>query len=459
MFLTKKHLSRRTLLKGAGTALALPLLDAMVPAAVALRQTAAARKLRVGFFYLPHGAVMNGAIGDRWSPAGSGADFRLNAITASLEPHKKYVTSFSDIKNDAEPPSGSDSYVPVALIPPGTPPQRAMHITRTSTWLSSLKADLPGPRMSETVDQLIARGIGADTRLASLQVAAEAPIQMGAAKPAPYAGMSFRDATTPLPMEHNPRSLFLRLFGDVTRNDSTQEESSLLDLIKEQTIALQRDLGPADRAVLDEHLTQVREAERRIENSKQTAQSVERVLGTAGLPPIPSGVMDNFDDQIRVLFDLIAIAYRTDMTRVVAYLMANERTNQTYDHIGVRDSFHPISHHANVPDRLTKLAKIQTWHMERFAEFLGKLAAIQDGEGTLLDNSLFLYGSNMSNSDSHTNRPLPTLVIGGAAGKLSGGRHITLREATPISNLHLSLLRLAGIEQQTFGDSTGVIPL
>jgi hypothetical protein len=189
----------------------------------------------------------------------------------------------------------------------------------------------------------------------------------------------------------------------------------------------------------------------------QATQNIERVVGSNGLPPIPRGVLDDFDQQVRVMFDLIAIAYRVDMTRVVSFMMAAEGTNQTYPHIGIPDSFHPLSHHANDPDKIGKLVRIQTWHMQIFSEFLGKLAATPDGEGTLLDNAMFLYGSNMSNSDSHTNRPLPTLLIGGAGGKLTGGRHIALREATPISNLHLTLLGLAGIEQKSFGDSTGTI--
>jgi len=460
MFVTKKHLSRRTLLKGAGVALALPFLDAMVPAATVLGQTAAARKLRFGFFYLPHGAVMNIAgfpAGDQWTPEGSGANFRLKTITVPLDPYKKYVTSFGDIKNDAVPTSVP---IPPLLALASAGFSRDIHATLPATWLSGTKLDfsVPKPAMSATVDQVIARRIGGNTPLPSLQVASEAPIG-GPANIAPFLSLSFRDATTPLPMEHNPRNLFVRLFGDVEKKDSTNENASLLDLIKEQTRALQQDLGPADRAVLDEHLTAVRAAEQRLETSKQNAQSVERALGNSGLPPMPAGVLDDFDKQLDLLFDLIALAYRSDLTRVVTFMMVNERTNRTYNHIGVRESFHPLSHHANDPARLAQLVKIQTWHMERFAGFLGKLAAAQDGESTLLENSLFLYGSNLSNSDLHSSRPLPTLLVGGAGGKVAGGRHLALPQATPLSNLHLSVLGLAGIEQQTFGDSTGSIAL
>lgn len=183
----------------------------------------------------------------------------------------------------------------------------------------------------------------------------------------------------------------------------------------------------------------------------------ERDLSDIKLPPAPIGALDAFDDQVKLMFDLIALAYRADLTRVVSYMMASEGTLRTYNHIGVSDAFHPVSHHANLPDRIEKLVKIQTWHMDRFAEFLGKLAAVRDGEGTLLDNSIFLYGSNMSNSDRHNGHPLPTILVGGGGGKLTGGRHIELPEPTPLANLHLTVLGKAGVEQKSFGDSTGTI--
>jgi len=445
MFLAKKHLSRRTLLKGVGVSLGLPLLDAMIPAATALSQTAAARKVRAGFFYLPHGAIMNnttlGASMDRWTPSGSGANFKLNTITRSLEPYKKYVTSLGNIKNDAV--------------------KGSVHVMNPATWLSGMKPEPgpPTPKMSATLDQVIADHFAPATRLRSLEVASETTVQQRAGNGSPYSVLSFRDATTSLPMEFNPRKIYLKLFfdekGQPITQESAAEDASLLDLIADQTRALQRDLNPSDRAILDSHLTAVREAERRAEQRG----TVTRDLSGAQLPPIPNGVPDAFDEQVKLLFDLIAIAYRMDRTRVVAFMMAAERTNQTYNHIGVPDSFHPVSHHANQLDKIERLVKIQTWHMERFAEFLGKLAAIQEGEGTLLDNALFLYGSNMSNSDTHSTYPLPTLLIGGGGGKLNGGRHLALSGPTPIANLHLTLLGMLGIERKTFGDSTGTISL
>jgi hypothetical protein len=436
MFLTRKHLSRRTLLKGAGFSLALPLLDAMIPAATALAQTAAARKLRAGFFYLPHGAIMDntpyGAQMDRWTPSGSGANFQLNVITKSLEPYKKYVTSIGNIRNDA--------------VIGNT------HTLRPGTWLSGVKPPSSGSGIYATVDQVIAGRISKNTALPSLQVSSETTNQQAAGNGVVTASTtSFRDTTSPLRMEYNPREVFLRLFGGEDRNTKSNETASLLDFIVDQTHALQKDLGPNDRAVLDSHLTAVRETEQRL--------PAPLPLPDGALPPMPKGPLRDFDKQVDLMFDMIALAYRADLTRVVSFMMAAEGTNQTYEHIGVPDSFHPVSHHANDLERIEKLVRIQTWHTERFAEFLGKLAAVQDGEGTLLDNSLFLYGSNMSNSNVHNNFPLPTLLIGGGAGKLSGGRHLSLPDPTPIANLHLTLLGKAGVEQKSFGDSTGTISL
>jgi Protein of unknown function (DUF1552) len=267
--------------------------------------------------------------------------------------------------------------------------------------------------------------------------------------------LSFRDATSPLPMEFNPRKVFIQLFGEgdtsEERDAISRQNISLLDRINDRTRALQRDLDPGDRVVLDSYLNNVREIERRIERASQ------RDLSNVKLPAAPIGVLDSFEEQVKLFFELIALAYQADLTRVVSYMMVSEGTNRTYNHIGVSDSFHPVSHHANDIGRIEKLVKIQTWHMDRFAEFLGKLAAIRDGEGTLLDNSIFLYGSNMSNSDKHNGHPLPTIVVGGGGGKLTGGKYIDLQEPTPLANVHLSILRKVGVEKENFGDSTGTI--
>src|SRR5262245_1195769 len=444
MFVTKKHLSRRTILRGAGVALALPLLDAMVPAATALAQTAAKPKLRMGFFYIPHGAIMgntsHGPAMDRWTPSGAGADFKLSPILASLEPYKKYVTSFGNLENKA-------------MI-------GGVHSLAPATWLSGVKPERAarGASMETTLDQIVARQIGQDTTLPSLEVASETTQQNAACSGSGCfynTTLSFRDAHSPLPMEFNPRKVFTQLFGEgdtpEDRAAIASQTSSLLDRVRERTSALQRDLGAADRARLGDYLDTVREIERRV----QLASS--RDLSAITIPGAPIGELSRFDEQVGLMFDLIALAYRADLTRVASYIMVAEGTIRTYNHIGVSDAFHPVSHHANDLGRLEKLAKIQTWHVERFAAFVKKLAAVKDGDGTLLDHSMFLYGSNMSNSDKHNGYPLPTILVGGGNGKLKGGQHIDAGVPTPIADLHMTILDRINARQEHFGDSTGLI--
>jgi hypothetical protein len=446
MFLTKKHLSRRTALKGLGVSLGLPLLDAMIPAGTALAQTAAAPALRAGFFYIPHGAIMwNTAYGaemDHWTPKGAGADFELSPIMAPLEKYKHLVTSFSNLENKAS--------------------QNSVHSVNPATWLSGARPNLSAPRasMTSTIDQLIANRIGQETPLPSLEVASETTIQTaacgGGSGGCYYSStLSFRDASSPLPMEFNPRKIFTQLFGEgdtpAEREAIAGQTRSLLDLISERTASLQRELGPSDRRRLDAYLETVREIERRVEKAGQ------RDLSGIDLPEAPIGELPDFDDQVVLMFDLIALAYQANLTRVASYIMVAEGTNRTYNHIGISDAFHPLSHHANKRESLEKLVRIQTYHMQRFAEFIEKLDAIEDGDGSLLDHSMFLYGSNMSNSDRHNNYPLPNILVGGGAGRLNGGQHIELPEYTTLSNLLLTILNKAGVESDSFADSTGVI--
>ncbi len=442
MFLTKKHIPRRAVLKAAGVTLGLPFLEAMVPAGTALAQTAAVPKLRTGFFYLPHGAIMgntaHGPALDSWTPSGAGANFKLSTILASLEPYKKYVSSFGNLENAAT--AGS------------------VHSFTPATWLSATRPDTGAARahMATTLDQVIAKIIGQETRLPSLEVASETIVQSAAGGGGSYTTLSFRDAESPLPMEPNPRKVFLQLFGE---GDTPQERASinhqtdsLLDLILDGTKSLQRDLGSRDNAVLDGYLESVREIERRTQKAGANDVSALKI------PEAPAGELDSFPEQVKLMFDLLALAYQADLTRVASYIMVAEGTNRTYNHIGIPDSFHPVSHHANDLERIAKLVKIQTWHVQKFAEFLAKLAATPDGQGTLLDHSMFLYGSNMSNSDRHDNYPEPNIVVGGGAGKMKlGGQHIVLPERTPIANLHLTLLQKIGVERDKFGDSTGTI--
>ena len=442
MFITKKHISRRAVLKGAGVTLGLPFLDAMVPAGTALAQTAAVPKLRTGFFYLPHGAIMgntsHGPAMDRWTPTGSGADFKLSPILSSLEPYKKYVSSFWNLENAAT--AGS------------------VHTFTPATWLSATRPDTGGPRahMATTLDQVIAKVISQDTPLPSLEVASETIVQVAAGGGGSYTTLSFRDAESPLPMEPNPRKIFLQLFGEgdtpQERTSISHQTSSILDLILDRTRKLQGELGSSDKAVLDGYLESVREIERR------TQMAGAKDLSALKIPDAPIGELDAFPEQVKLMFDLIALAYQADLTRVASYIMVAEGTNRTYNHIGVPDSFHPVSHHANDLERINKLVKIQSWHVEKFAEFLAKLAATPDGQGTLLDHSILMYGSNMSNSDMHNNYPEPNILVGGGNGKMKlGGQHIVLPERTPIANLHLTLLQKVGAPHEKFGDSTGTI--
>ncbi len=431
MFIFKKHISRRTVLKGAGVTLALPFLEAMVPAATALAQTAANPKLRAGFFYIPHGAVQFdtklGPDADRWTPSGSGASFKLNTITGPLEPFKKYVSTIGNLDN----PSGA-----------------GVHTRNPGTWLCCSNP-------SATIDQIVARKISNDTALPTLEVSSETTTQQAAGNGTSTAAtISFRDANTPLPMEYNPKKVFNSLFGTTTPKErvlNARESDSLLDLILERTKSFQNELGAADRVALDEYMQSVREIERRTQIIASTD------ISSMKIPERPVGVEDNFDKQVDLLFDLIALAYQADITRVVSYVMVAEGTNQTYNHVGVPESFHPISHHANDPERIAALVKIQTWHMDRFAEFLKKMAATKDGDGSILDHAIFLYGSNMGNSDKHSNWPIPTVVVGGGNGKMKlGGQHIAPAQRSPLANVHLTLLNKFGIEQDKFADSNGM---
>jgi hypothetical protein len=266
--------------------------------------------------------------------------------------------------------------------------------------------------------------------------------------------VSFRDANTPLPPEYNPKKVFNTMFGSTTFKEkvlNARESDSLLDLILERTKTFQNQLGASDRATLEQYLESVREIERRISIVAATDISNIRI------PERPVGVLDDFDKQVDLLFDLITVAYQADLTRVATYVMVAEGTNQTYNHVGVPDSFHPISHHANEPEKIEKVAKIQTWHMDRFAAFLKRMAESKDGDGSLLDHSIFLYGSNMGNSDRHSNWPIPTVIVGGGNGKMKlGGQHIEPKRS-PLANVHLTLLQKFGIEQDKFADSNGTI--
>jgi hypothetical protein len=432
MFITKKHLSRRTVLRGAGTALALPLLDAMIPARTALAQTAAKATPHLGFIYFPHGAVMN-----RWTPTGQGAMGEFGEILKPLDNCKAMTTVFSNIDNPA-------AVGPVHALSPGT-------------WLSCTR-----PALSQeahggtTADQIAAQHIGQDTPLPSLEVATDNRGGGGFCDRdygCSYAStISFRTPTTPLPMEIDPRKLFIRLFGQgdnaAERARLSKQYASVLDMLQGEVADLQRVVGPSDKAMLSDYLETVREIERRIQ--KMEARDLSKV----DIPNAPGETLLPIDQHINLLFDLVALAFQANMTRVFSFMVAAEVSGQTYNHIGVPDAFHPLSHHNNEAAKMDRLVKVQTYHTQVFAKFLDKLARMPDGDGTMLEHSLFLYGSNMSNSNAHNHYPLPTSIVGGWK-TVKGGQHLVLPEHSPLSNILLTMLDRAGVPLEKIGDSTG----
>jgi hypothetical protein len=431
MFNTKKHLSRRTFLRGAGVTMALPLLDAMIPASTALAQTAAAPRLRMGFIYFPHGAVMN-----EWTPAAEGTNFELSTILKPLEPFKKQLTVVSGLQNRA------------AIAPP-------VHALSPGTWLSGV-----APRKSQspwggvTIDQMAALKIGQDTPFPSLEVGIESHGGAGAGDRDygnSYSGtVSFRTPSTPLPVETDPRKLFQRLFGQgetaEERKNVAKTYSSILDLVSQEAADLQKTLGPRDKAMMADYLDTVREIERRVE--KMDA----RDLSSLKLPNAPAGPPAQNDAHLALMFDLVGLAFQGNMTRVFSMMMAAEVSGLTYPVVQVTDSFHPLSHHDNQKAKLDKLVKIQTYHTGVMAKFAAKLAALPDGDGNMLDHALMFYGSNMSNSNAHNHQPLPSALIGGANGKVKGGQHLKYPDNTPLSNLLLTIVNRAGIETDKVGD-------
>ena len=434
MFVTKKHLSRRSILRGAGFALGLPLLDAMIPAHTALAQTAANPTPHLGFIYFPHGAVQA-----KWTPVGEGKIESFGEILAPLEKYRSMTTVFSNIDNQA-------AVGPVHALAPGT-------------WLSCVHPAISQePHAGTTADQIAAQHIGQDTPLPSLEVATDNRGGGGFCDRdygCSYAAtISFRTPTTPLPVEIDPRKLFVRLFGQgdnaAERARLSKQFGSLLDMVGEETTELQRTLGPSDKAMLSDYLESVREIERRIQ--KMEARDLSKVA----IPDAPGATALPLDQHINLLFDLVALAYQANMTRVFSFMMAAEVSGQTYNNIGVPDAFHPLSHHNNEQGKMDRLAKIQTYHTLVFSKFLDKLAKMPDGDGTMLDHSLFLYGSNMANSNAHNHYPLPTSIVGGWK-TVKGGQHLVMPDHTPLANVLLTMLDKAGIGQDKIGDSTGKI--
>jgi hypothetical protein len=437
MFLSKKHLSRRTLLRGAGASLALPLLDAMIPAGTALAQTAAAPKPKMGFFYLPHGAVM-----DRWQPPATGRAFELPQILEPFAPFKEHMTIVSGLRNAAAEGAG-------------------VHTVNPGTWLSCtspLSAQDGRPLRGISADQIAAQRIGQDTLFPSLELCTEVKASSGAACNPEFgcgfgSTISFRTASQPLPMEHNPRKLFYRLFGQgdtaAEREAIIAQTGSLLDLVTDSAASVGGRLGAADRVRVAEYLDSVREIERQVQ------KMADQDLSSLELPDAPAGVPASFDEHINMMFDLAALAYEAGLTRIVSFMMAAEISMLTYNQVGISEAFHPLSHHQNNPDKLARLAVVQTYHSKVFARFLEKLASTPDGDGSLLDHAILLYGSNMSDSNLHNADPLPSAVFGRGYGRLAGGQHLKFAQDTPHANLVLTLLDRAGVSIESLGDSTG----
>jgi Protein of unknown function (DUF1552) len=437
---TKKYLSRRTVLQGMGVTVALPLLDSMVPAQTPLAKTAAQPLSRFGFVYIPHGKIMN-----KWTPTATGKDFELTPILKSMEPVRDHIVVVSGLSE-----RGTDGG----------------HSLSPSQWLTGVMpkhTDAEDIEAAKTMDQLIADKIGQDNPFPSIELATEDLTGLVGACEGGYScsymnTISWRTPTTPLPMEINPRVVFERMFGGggsiEKRLARLEEDRSILDSITQRVGHLKTGLPSHDRARMDEYLDNVREIERRIQKAeKQTSASPEAI------PEAPIGVPDSFDDHAKLMFDLLALAYEANLTRVFTFMMARELSGRTYPQIGVPDPHHAVSHHQNDPVTIAKHEKINTYHVSLLAGFIEKLSKTQDGDGTLLDHSLIVYGSGMGNGNVHSHDPLPALVMGGGMGQIHGGRHIVTGQHVPIANLMLSVAQKAGLEMTSFGNSTGPVDL
>ena len=440
MFITKKHIPRRTFLRGAGTMLALPLLDAMVPARTLLAQTAANPRTRFTGIFVPHGMAPG-----YWVPAKEGAGFEFPMILSPLEPFRDRTVVLSGLwSKSAEPPpgvTGADHWVAAAYLCADKPKKTA-------------GADIYD---GTTIDQLIAEKIGQETLLPSIQLGVEDPgansSNCGEGYSCAYTNsISWSTPTKPLPMEINPKVVFERLFGDggtaEERAARRQQDRSILDSISQTLARFKVRIGAEDRVRVDEYLNDVREIERRLQIAAKASTEVPTTT--------PYGVPESFDEHIKLQFDLLALAFRADITRVSTLLYARDLTARVYPESGTTISFHGGSHHAEDPKRIAEYAKLNRYHVAMLAYFIDKLRSTADGDGTLLDHSLILYGSNMGDSNQHLHYDVPHLLLGGASGRLKGGRHLAFPTKTVTTgNLLLSILDVFGVAQDRIGDSTG----
>ena len=443
MIHTNKHLPRRTILRGIGAALALPFLDSMTPAFAATP----APIRRLGVIYVPNGMCMQ-----QWTPGAEGAGFALTPILRPLTPFRDNMVVVSGLDNaeaDGYPGDGGGDH---------SRSQAAF-----LTGVHAKKTEGADIQNALSMDQIVAGQYGKQTQLASLELGLEMNEIAGTGEDgysAAYSGaLAWRGPHDPLPVEADPRAVFERLFGASESTDHAtlaarmKRNRSILDSVTEELGALNRGLGTRDRSKVNEYLESVRDLERRIQRAEEQ--------GDRELPQVrrPAGVPDTYEEHAHLMFDLMALAYQTDLTRVVTFLMGREKSGRAYPEAGVPDSHHSVSHHQNRPEILEKVAKINTFHMKLFAHFLERMRATSDGHGTLLDNSAIVYGAGMADSDSHYHHNVPILLMGGGAGQLKGGRHIQVPKGTPLTNLHLTLLDKLAVPVEKLGDSTGKLQL
>ena len=441
--MTGKHLSRRAVLRGLGTTIALPLLDSMVPAFAASRRLIEKAPRRMAFVYIPNGAIMQD-----WTPEKTGADYDLKSILQPLEPFRNDVSVLSGLAQHNGKALGDG---------PGD------HARAAATFLTGVhpkKTDGADIHVGISVDQVAAQRIGHKTRFGSIELGTE-PGRLAGNCDSGYScaysnSISWRSPTTPNPPEINPRRVFERLFGDVRTGETPRararrlrQDESILDFVQQDTKKLQRRLGATDRRKLDEYLAGIREIERRISSDEN--QSTQ-------LPPDlekPAGIPVEFTDHIKIMFDLMTVALQADMTRIVTFMVGREGSNRTYREIGVPDPHHGLTHHRDDQEKIDKISKINRFHVEQFSYLLKKMQSVSDGDGTLLDNSMVVYGSSLGDGNRHTHHDLPVLLAGRAGGTVKAGRHLVYRENTPLNNLYVSMLDRLDIPTETLGDSSG----
>jgi hypothetical protein len=445
MIITKTHLPRRTFLRGLGASIALPLLDSMVPALTAQSRTAAAPVRRLGIFFVPNGMAMK-----YWMPASEGTAFEMPRTLAPLAPYRDQMVVLSGLATMCAFPrpgeGGGDHARSAATFLTG------VHIKRTSA--ADVQAGI-------SADQIAARHFGQTTQLASLELALESVELLGACD-GTYAcaysnTIAWRTPTTPLPMENDPRAVFERLFGTASSTDAAsrlarvRRDRSILDSVGDKVASLRLRLAPGDRRKLTEYLEAVRDVERRVQNAEQQSDRELLVVDQ------PAGIPGDFAEHARLMLDLLALAYQADLTRVSTFMLGREVSSRPYPEIGIPDSHHPLSHHENDPQKLDRLGQVNLHHMRQFAHLVEKLKATPEGGGSLLDQSLLVYGAGISDSNTHFHDNLPIVVIGGAAGGLQGGRHLRYPKDTPLTNLWLTLLEKMGVAAERIGDSTGTV--